>query len=349
MPTQFQEPPPRIASADTSLSSDHAAENSGLSELYQTKIEPIIKRLICAKLHVSLRPNDDSKNNQDALDLLSETKVLILQKLSSSTNGDSPIRDLEAYVRAVTANVFNQHLRRKYPRRLSLRNQLRYLFTHHAKLSLWRSDDNRSVCGLAGLHDGHIPFAIALSDEQRSNLQVRVGGVLNTMTGREITEFAFAVFGLHDRPAFFDDLVSLACEVLNVAEPVEVAEPENISEFMNASSAPSALSTLEDEELVRWLWHEILELPLRHRIAMLLNFKDEGDTLITILPAMRVASIKTIAAALEFDDDEFAEIWNELPWDHNRIAEHLGLTRQQVINLRQSARQTLRRKLDERK
>jgi hypothetical protein len=43
--------------------------------------------------------------------------------------------------------------------------------------------------------------------------------------------------------------------------------------------------------------------------------------------------------------EEFAEIWNHLPLDDNRIAEILNLTRQQVINLRKSARERLARRM----
>ena len=43
--------------------------------------------------------------------------------------------------------------------------------------------------------------------------------------------------------------------------------------------------------------------------------------------------------------EEFGEIWNELPLDDKRIAALLGLTRQQVINLRKSARERLTRRM----
>jgi len=64
-----------------------------------------------------------------------------------------------------------------------------------------------------------------------------------------------------------------------------------------------------------------------------------------MLPTMRAATIRDIADALGFGHTEFAGLLGELPWDDKQIAEHLEITRQQVINLRQSARQMLRRKL----
>jgi hypothetical protein len=42
---------------------------------------------------------------------------------------------------------------------------------------------------------------------------------------------------------------------------------------------------------------------------------------------------------------ELSEIWGRLPVDDHTIAERLGLTRQQVINLRKSARARLARRM----
>jgi hypothetical protein len=44
-------------------------------------------------------------------------------------------------------------------------------------------------------------------------------------------------------------------------------------------------------------------------------------------------------------DEELTEIWNALPLDDVAIAAHLGVTRQQVINLRKSARERLVRRM----
>jgi hypothetical protein len=52
-----------------------------------------------------------------------------------------------------------------------------------------------------------------------------------------------------------------------------------------------------------------------------------------------------LAAALEMDAEALAALWNELPLDDRRLAEDLQLTRQQVVNIRKSARERLRRRL----
>jgi hypothetical protein len=42
---------------------------------------------------------------------------------------------------------------------------------------------------------------------------------------------------------------------------------------------------------------------------------------------------------------EFAGLWNELPLADDAIARRLGLMRQQVVNLRKSARERLGRRM----
>ena len=94
------------------------------------------------------------------------------------------------------------------------------------------------------------------------------------------------------------------------------------------------------------LWGEVRELPLNQRAALLLNLRDaQGRDLLALLPYTGVASVRQIAEALDIPAAEFAALWNDLPLEDKAIAERLGLTRQQVINLRKSARARLGRRL----
>jgi hypothetical protein len=55
--------------------------------------------------------------------------------------------------------------------------------------------------------------------------------------------------------------------------------------------------------------------------------------------------VRQLADVLEISADRFAQLWNDLPLEDARIAELLGLTRQQVINARKSGRERLTRRL----
>jgi len=79
---------------------------------------------------------------------------------------------------------------------------------------------------------------------------------------------------------------------------------------------------------------------------LLLNLKDaSGFGCITLFPATGIATIRELATALELSAERLAELWNDLPIEDARIAELLGLTRQQVINARKSGRERLARRL----
>jgi len=151
-------------------------------------------------------------------------------------------------------------------------------------------------------------------------------------------------FELLDGPVLFDEFVSVMADQLQIREDVVVEEQSN-----EQSQGRDSLTQLESRSQIRKLWKEICDLPLRHRTALLLNLRDrQGGDALELFQLTNIATIREIAAAMDFKPEEFAKIWNELPWDDASIANHLGLTRQQVINLRQSARARLARRLRDR-
>jgi hypothetical protein len=103
---------------------------------------------------------------------------------------------------------------------------------------------------------------------------------------------------------------------------------------------------LGDREVVRDLWWQIRELPPMQRKALLLNLRYGGELdALPVLLLSGIAGLADIASVLEMSERELAAIWNELPWDDHRIAALLDVTRQQVVNLRKSARARLQRRM----
>ena len=316
-----------------------------LAYLCKSEIEPVLIRYFSGKLRSSLRDSDDSQVNQDALELVSEAKVRILRKLCNNAAGTgTEIAELEAYTRTVARNVFHQYLRSKYPRRLSVKNQCRYLLTHHRDLALWRGDNDLLLCGLKSNEPGSRPGVIALTLEIYDELRRKLRGDHGASSATDLIEAVIQILKHAGAPVAMDDLVTAVMELLQIQEIVEAPQTEELSNFPGSTS--TSQNAIEEKEFVRVLWKEILLMPLRHRAALLLNFRDEnGYDLASTIVTSGAASIREIAAALGMEAEQFAEIWRELPWDDRRIAAHLGLERQQVINLRQSAKQKLRRKL----
>src|SRR5262249_4596341 len=70
-------------------------------------------------------------------------------------------------------------------------------------------------------------------------------------------------------------------------------------------SKPSQHVVLEYNQLLRELWTGIGQMPLRHRVALLLNLKSpNGINVITLFPATGVASLEELSCALEMTPDE---------------------------------------------
>ncbi len=314
-----------------------------LAELILDGVVPLVETVIRGKLHVSLQPDDERRVNQDAIDLVSEVKTLVIARLSKLKSGNkfAAIDNFESYVKTIAINAANHYLREKYPFRLRLKNQLRYLLTHDKRFALWTSDAGERNCGLCEWRDREPDALLESTDE----LWQKFGESRIAPESIALVDVVAAVFDRVGQSMRFGDLVSLVYKLRNVSEPVEVLEDDAIGQT-GSDSDNGPLERLEQSAFLKKLWNEIGQLPLKHRAALLLNLSDgRGDALITVFPLMRIASIRQIAENLEIPIETFACIWSELSWDDLKVAEHLGLTRQQVINLRQSARAMLRRRM----
>ncbi len=110
--------------------------------------------------------------------------------------------------------------------------------------------------------------------------------------------------------------------------------------------APDAALAFERRTYLVRLWEEIRELPSRQAAALLLNLRDgQGRNAAALLPLTGIATLREMAAAVGLPPEKLAELWNRLPLEDTGLAEILGVTRQQVINLRKSARERLARRM----
>lgn len=113
-----------------------------------------------------------------------------------------------------------------------------------------------------------------------------------------------------------------------------------------ADVQPDAAVAFERRTYLHRLWQEITALPPRQAAALLLNLRDaKGANAVSLLPLTGVASLRDVARILGMPAEELAALWSRLPLDDATIAVTLGLSRQQVINLRKSARQRLARRM----
>jgi hypothetical protein len=151
-----------------------------------------------------------------------------------------------------------------------------------------------------------------------------------------------------DGPVEFDRLVTVVATLTALERRTPVADPSVLASLPD-DRVLAADAAYDQKRFLEGLWREILALPLRQRVAVLLGLRDgQGAGLLWVLPLGGVASLRDIAAALDMPAVELAEVWSRLPLDDRAIAERLGCTRQQVINLRSSARKRLGHRREER-
>ncbi len=347
-------PVKEATTSNTDLLTDFLkAEGSGDAEaalevLFANVVVPSVKNTIKHKMNVSLAADDTSARNLDALELVSDVEAELLRKFRSlrgERSGES-ITNPEAYSRAVATNAFRQHLRDKYPQRRRLRNKIRYIFRNKQGYALWQTADGGYVCGIEEWKNANrSPIKIGFATQFHTLIESPGWDSSYADDNRRILIVLKELLLLADAPIGLNQTVNVVADVLGLADAFEVEVSDDVA---------LAGRGLEDRLFDRWsldeFWQAIVKLPVRHRTALLLNLRGEhGENILSFLPVLRIVTIRKIAESLEIAPEELAEIWNSLPLDDQAIGERLGITRQQVINLRQSARVNLKRKRIERK
>lgn len=328
-----------------------------LALLVEEHVAPIMWAVVRRKLRVPLRECDGGERNQDALEVVAELRAALLDDLLSLRAGrrERVIGNLRGYAAAAAYNACHRYLREKYPQRHSLKTRLRYLLTHHAGFALWEAEGAHAL--LAGraawcafdVDDADAPHARP-ADDLAALSRTKLGGA--DARGLPLWEVVSAVLDAAGRPVELDDLVNVVAELRGLEERRQAFAEDEESRGARleslADARPSAEEELERRGYLARLWAEILLLPRNQRAALLLNLRDaRGGDALGLLPHTGVASIRQIAEAVGCPAEEFAALWNELPLDDARIAARLGLARQQVINLRKSARERLGRRMRE--
>jgi RNA polymerase sigma factor (sigma-70 family) len=311
--------PPASREALLASSSEEERERA-LAALVVHCVEPVVRRVVRSRLR-----SGPTWVGQDADDVASRAMMHVVARLRGTMDGAEPILDLESYAGSVARRACDDHLRAKYPRRWRLKNQLRYVLSHDPRFAIWETAEGWT-CGLASWR-GTRPGPAPLSEAPPA-------------AAASVADLLAGLFARSGGPLDLDAVVSLATETWGLRDQ----PPADAGRLADSRAVDPLTALVERSELAR-LWQEILALPLRQRTALLLNLRDGGQgDVIAVLPSTGVASLRQIAAALEVPESSLAEIWARLPLDDREIAARLGLTRQQVINLRKSARARLRRR-----
>ncbi len=272
-------------------------------------------------------------------DVVGELRVKLTQKLWSLRAGiGEPIENFHAYCATASERACYAFLRRQFPERTRLRNRLRYAVTHHSAIALEEDSQGIWKCrsittrvapragSAQGLVDSPQRYALDHGIDRDASLPDLVSGLLATC----------------DEAVEFDRLVEVVAALLGVSDAPHSTHP--LERIVDPALPVSAV--LEQRASLDEVWKELAALPVRQRSALLLNLRDpDGGATLQLFPATAVVTMAGIAAALEIPETELSRLWADLPLDDLTIAARLGATRQQVINLRKSARARLARRL----
>ncbi|MEP6782871.1 MAG: hypothetical protein ABI983_04320 [Acidobacteriota bacterium] len=297
--------------------SDHDAEIA-LTAIFDQPTERALTEAVRRRL-IGSAPRQSA-----AEDIASDTRVRLIRRLwAVRRDGGDPIEDFTAYAATTATRTCYAYLRARFPARTRFRNQVRYTVMRHPDTSLDADGDGIWRCRSRALRLATAQAAAARSGQQ-----------------------------FVDAPRELDRLVDALALVLAIgdAKPVaDAAEAEERAVERVPDPAPDALRELSDRAELQALWFEVAALPTNQRIALLLNLRDpDGGSALHAMPSTGIVTRAELAQLLELDDRQLDQVWDELPLDDLTIASQLGLTRQQVINLRKSARARLLRRTERR-
>lgn len=323
-----------------------------LEELVSVHAGHLINRVSTDWLGIARTRRTATKEHVDAEDLFNEVVAQLLGCLHSLKCSPSHcgIRCFCGYTVGVAERVCTASLRRKTPSYTSFSNQVRYSLMQHEEFALWRVPQGGTLCGLhewmnreefVGWGDLEVLLEQGGWDSTRS---VEAHAPRKHCMAATITD----VFSLTKAPLLFNDLVRFLTRALGVEEFVEHLCPDidSVFERQTASGSHSSNTTdVEHRQLLSFLWSEVRQLPPSQSAALLLNLRDsQGRGLVDLLLLLSIAELPEIAETLRMSPEELDSLWDQLPLSDFQIAERLGITRQQVINLRKSARQRLHRR-----
>jgi RNA polymerase sigma factor (sigma-70 family) len=321
-----------------------------LAQIVSEHVTPVIRNIISHKLRLSKHAAKGS-GDSDAEDIYHDVLVQLLSRLKDfrADPQQRTIGHLRSYVAVTAYNSCYRHLRQAYPQRHILKNRLRYLLNHQAGFGIWESDDHELACGFAAWREGRKAASSdkikQLSDDPHA--LIRAAAIEIRAGQNNPAEALAAVFEYLGGPIKLDALVTIMAGLWGIKD-----QTSSLNEDPDAIGQLPALQTDIDSEIdrreyLRNLWAEITQLPFRQRAALLLNLRDgEGRGCIELFHLAGVATFIQIAGTLEISLEQFTALWNDLPLDDLAIADRLELTRQQVINLRKSARSRLARRMN---
>jgi len=300
------------------------AERSSAIERLLDAARPVIATVLS-------RSRSGAFRHDDFDDTTSTVLVRLVRRLQlAASSPEAPITNFREFTARLAYNGVYEVLRRRFPQRTRVKNRLRYVLTHDDRFATWLVSDE----SVAGLRSWKNRFDVV------ANATLPMGDAEPAMLAEDHTGDAIeAVLKRFAQPLLLNDLTDILARLWGASDVL----PDEVPEAIDATTPHDRL---EIHEQLANLWREVKELPPQQRVALLLNLRDvDGMNALALFVLLNVAGVDDIAAVLEMTPAHLQSIWNDLPADDLTIASILGKSRQQVINLRKSARERLARRM----
>jgi DNA-directed RNA polymerase specialized sigma24 family protein len=308
------------------LAGDDDARRAAAGSVLVAHARPVIHGILSR-----YRGPDAVISEVEAEDIAATVMLRLVQRLQSVTEDEGEgIVSLADFAATLTFNAVYDFMRRRFPERTRLKNRVRYVTSRDPRFRTW-SSGRGILCALES----------SLPPDNVAKLPPPAWRMRRNVERDSIAAAIEALLAEAGRPMLIDDLVRSLAELWHVVDvqPVELT--------MNAPdpARPHNIRLQKRQYLVE-LWRQILALRVPQRAALLLNLRDaDGGNAAALFVLAAIATFDEIAAAIEVTPAQLTALWQELPLDDLAIAERLGLTRQQVINLRKAARARLARRM----
>lgn len=333
--------------------SDESERQQHLDELLLVHAVPVVRHALRQKLGFHVDQRGVNPHNQDAEDLFQEIVAKVVQTLFDLRNpsAKTDIQNLKQYLERIAANACHDILRTKSPARARLKNNLRFLLTHHRDFAVWRIESET----LSG-------FAVWRDTSQSESSQKRLFDIedmiadfrSNRFRSEDIKQVALTrivaeLFRWVGSPVELDRLVNAVAMLLDVKDFPDESFDEGNQKYVEAQIAANTLTTgsrLEEQALLRGLWQALRELSAQQRDVFCLGFEDQsGRDLFTVLLEAEVVTFRELAQELNRPTETIVGLWSKMPMDDEGIAAELKTTRGQVWRWRSRALQRLKKGL----
>lgn len=295
---------------------DAAERERELSRVLIEVVDPVIARVV--------RRHERRLQGED----LSATVMLrVIARLDElASGGGEPIEHLREYVARLARNVTSDLLRSRYPERRRLRRRICTVLARDARFAMWPSP-NGMLCGL-----------LAWRGMERTKVAPILGRRDASDAGATLRE----LFDLAGGPLTVNAVTQTLAAAWNVTDTL-ISDASEL-QLPDTSATPDL--RIDNRAMLETLWREVGALRPLQRAVLLLNLRDfDGSNALALFVLLDIAAFDELAAAIGLSAESLAAVWSNLPMDDLRIGEMFSLRRQQVINLRQAARQRLGRRV----